>query len=935
MNKKEIENQQNNKYNNDTNYDDINSKDKSALIKELNENLNIEFTKREMLINENNQKDLIKNSLFTIQENPNDELIGSNSQNQKEESKYNEACEESIIKKDFNDNNIAMSFYGVDKDIENIVKNLHFNEEIKKEISNVEEGYLEPIEFDKYNIEEIKKITKSVNTTDLHEVKKIMELMEYDGKMISKISYIKYLLYKSRDIDNKDINETKKRMEEENDLFAWRDIFPGPESFFRGVMYSFLEDIILNKNNNAYKYFLFHLNRNIEDQYFKRILNYYKIDSMKSKIILILIYYALSIQDAEVSIETAHSLFVKIYNFDINFDLLLILNLKFMIYKYLKINEKKLYTREYPVPMGSLLPNRYKNKSSYNFKDFYDNNLLQLNREAERITISVIPFILRRNLIIYSFNQKNINLISVHTDTKENMNNIPIRLFILNGTYEIVYSREYYNKFQKVFSKFSSISNNKKTVFVNNNINFFTEKILGDIDEEDDDNFNNFTQKRGTYINPGFIKPPINTEINAKNIQFNNMTKTIYLNKNNFNDKNIINKGNYNTNDNFNKINIDNNNNIFNDNFKINNNDNKNINKNNNNFNNNNKINNDINKNKQDKFMKTRSKTMTNLINIFENKNRKENNLNQIKRPQNINTKDISNVKINNLINKKECPTCKQQVSNDFYCQNCTLMHLISFIQNSYISFIKNNVSNLIKQKTKEKFEIYLANLTIIFPCQTKKSFSEAYFLLSEAGKHILDEKINNFKSSLCLGCFNYVNDQNNIVGNENEKNLNNNDGIVFKFPCGCVFCSGKCLNRFINAVPLNKMKSFICACGFEYEYMQLKYLLYFSISHNLIKFKNEILRYMYEIINKKCCKCNKVIPVIEGNRSDVHAIEVMDNEADKIFGIHRFNHLICDICNKSRDITKNKFYCNLCSNEHSIIGEKNFKNCQINCSIF
>ena len=330
--------QKNKEYINNNNNNDINDNDKNAIIKELNENLNIELIDSENLSNKTNQKDAIKNSLSIIQETPNDDLSGAafDAPNQKKESKCHETYEESIIKKEFNDSNIAMSFYGVDKDVENIVKDLQFNEEIKQGISNTEEGYLEAVEFGKYNIEEIQKITKSVNTNDLHEVKKIMELMEFDGKMISKISYIKYLLYKSRDIDNKDINEMKKRMEEENDLFAWRDIFPGPESFFRGVMYSFLEDIILSRNIIAYRYFLFHLNKNIEDQYFQRILKYYKIDSLKTKVILILIYYALLIQDAEASIETAHSLFVKIYNFDINFDLLLILNLKFIIYKYLK-----------------------------------------------------------------------------------------------------------------------------------------------------------------------------------------------------------------------------------------------------------------------------------------------------------------------------------------------------------------------------------------------------------------------------------------------------------------------------------------------------------------------------------------------------------------------------------------------------------------------
>ena len=656
-------NLQNNKeYTNNKNDEISNSNDKSALIKELNENLNIELTDGETLTNETNQKDPKKTSLSIIQETPNDDLSGAafDTSNQKKESKNTETYEESIIKKEFNDSNIAMSFYGVDKDIENIVKDLQFNDEIKQGITNIEEGYLEAVEFDNYNIEEIQKITKSVNTNDLHEVKKIMELMEYDGKMVSKISYIKYMLYKSRDIDNKDINEMKKKMEEENDLFAWRDIFPGPESFFRGVMYSFLEDTILSRNIMAYRYFLFHLNKNIEDQYFQRILKYYKIDSMKTKVILILIYYALSIQDAELSIETAHSLFVKIYNFDINFDLLLILNLKFIIYKYLKINEKKLYTREYPVPMGSLLPNRYKNKTSYNFKDFYDNNLLQLNREAERITISVIPFILRQNLFIYSFDQKSVNHIFVHTDNKENMNITPIRLFILNGSYEIVYSKEYYHKFQKVFSKFSSIINNKNTVFINNNnnINIFKEKILGNIDDEDNDNNNNYIQNRATYINPEDIKQHIKTESNTIINQCSNMIKSVGLNIiNNINNKNINNKGNYNTNDNVNKINNGNNNindNRTNNNYDIKyNNMNNNNNSNKYNISNNNKLNNDIYNKKRYNFIRYRSNTMSNLIDLYENKNTKDNNLNQIKRPKNINTKDISNTKINNLIKKK------------------------------------------------------------------------------------------------------------------------------------------------------------------------------------------------------------------------------------------------------------------------------------------
>ena len=214
------------------------------------------------------------------------------------------------------------------------------------------------------------------------------------------------------------------------------------------------------------------------------------------------------------------------------------------------------------------------------------------------------------------------------------------------------------------------------------------------------------------------------------------------------------------------------------------------------------------------------------------------------------------------------------------------------------------------------------------------KSFSEVFKLLSENNKNHFKEKLNNFKSSLCLGCFKIVNQRNAFISyNErgNEKNI-----FLFKFPCGCIFCSENCLNRFINAVPITRIKSFICGCGVEYEYIQLKFLLYFAISHNLIKFKNEILRYMYDIIKNKCCICNIEIPLVQEKKNNVNIMEITDKEAEKIFGIEKFNHLICEKCVKNKEISKKKFYCSLCSSEHTIISKLKINNCQIRntCSI-
>ena len=134
------------------------------------------------------------------------------------------------------------------------------------------------------------------------------------------------------------------------------------------------------------------------------------------------------------------------------------------------------------------------------------------------------------------------------------------------------------------------------------------------------------------------------------------------------------------------------------------------------------------------------------------------------------------------------------------------------------------------------------------------------------------------------------------------------------------------------------KMTSYNCACGEEYNCIKLKYLLYFAISHNLNSFKTEILRIMFEYMKNKCCICNIEVPINQGQKNNFNIFEIGDQEIDQIFKINKFNHLVCNKCSKSKDISKNKvFYCKMCSSEHSILNKKTIQNGQIraNCLIF
>jgi hypothetical protein len=351
--------------------------------------------------------------------------------------------------------------------------------------------------------------------------------------------------------------------------------------------------------------------------------------------------------------------------------------------------------------------------------------------------------------------------------------------------------------------------------------------------------------------------------------------------------------------------------------------------------------------NMSNNYTKMNSNINNNLANTNSNINNNQMNLNDNLNPKterdkkvNIMKNQFDNVNYNNqmIINSvnppvymnqslmKQCPQCKKPNKDNFYCEQCLLNHLIPYIENNYIEFLKENINNSITQKKLKTFNEYLLNLNVIYPNSASKSFNESYYLLSSPNRNIFNENLDKFKISICLLCKKLV---------EKDKNefLNN---TYLRFPCGCIFCSISCLNKYLTTVPFNLMSLYQCSCGVKYEYIQLKYLLFFSISFDFKNLKKEIMRFMYEIIKTKCCKCKKDKEKLNKDKINVSAMELIDHEGERIFGIHKFHHLICDICKKNFDLNKNKFYCNLCVSEHMFIKKPDGQNIQMNntCTI-
>ena len=889
---------------------------KDILMKELNDNLNIDFKTPKPQNettdgqNDDNKKNpSIISSLSVIPEsNGNDEMSIKQSCNFDNQAKDIPSIKSSAIEnyKYDEDNEDLMSVYGGNNDLELIVKNLENNEIMKQDFSIIEEDYLKVIEFGKVTQEQINKIIKPIKKNDLLYAKNIMERVELDGKIISRISDIKFLLIKDKSISNDAMSELEQKLLEKN-IYGWREIFPGGDSFFRAIIFSYIEDIILTRNLSQYCVFLYELNKNIDDKYFNRILSFYKIEYSRALTNLILIYYALKVKKVDDGILKAHSIFIKTFNFDINFDMLIILNLKYIIYKYLRDNERKLYTKDYSVQMGSLLPAKYITQRGYIFKTFYENNLLQLNKEADKISISVIPFILRRDLYIYSFENNKVNQFVVNTGNNENKDFVPFKIILTNGSYQIIYTNDYYIQYQKFFSLFSSIANIYK-------VNSQSQNVAENKIKES----NIFNTKNTMVFAANTMTQNVN--MNMKSQSNNHFSPTPNNNKKCENQRNL----NFNTNINNINDNIDNEDKrpkteIF---GKL-----RNRKKNNSTSNNNQNINNNNFKSTaqisvygvDNKDEKERNSNSNNINNQYQQKFSSQNSAFQ--RPQ------FNNNKINTQI-INECARCKKPIKIDqFYCDACNLDFIVNYIQKNYIIFIKNNISNLIKGKNVENLSLFLANLKINYSNSYQKTFTESYNNLTEYDRKEFTERFSSIRTSICLGCFKY------IGGNQ----INKNNNICFRFPCGCIFCSGDCLNRFINAVSFMKFNYFSCACGKEYDYVNLKYLLYFSMSLNLFKFKNEILRFLYEIIKNKCCKCKREIELKQDNNNSLNIIQVSDPEVAQIFNINHFNHLICDKCYKNNEKIKNEFYCVLCNANHKVINNFTINKCAIRntCSIF
>jgi hypothetical protein len=288
--------------------------------------------------------------------------------------------------------------------------------------------------------------------------------------------------------ENNEINQLliNKLKSLNNICYKWRKIKGDGNCFYRSIIFAYIENIILTNNLSKLKniicdmYFKFK-----EDKLNDKLKN--KNDSQNIILCMILIYLALSPSNEKNidSILRAYEIYIKCFNNIPLFDYGLIYYFRYLIYKYIFQNEDKFYSNDFPIKLENLLPSEYETQDgTFLFNKFYDEYVLKLHKDAEKIIIYVTPFVLEMNLNILIFEENN--------KTLENMKFLNVNE---NNSITILYRKSHYDlsyseKFVKEFYDYLEIFEYDD---INENISDDSLIINSDIDDYNRKNivFNN------------------------------------------------------------------------------------------------------------------------------------------------------------------------------------------------------------------------------------------------------------------------------------------------------------------------------------------------------------------------------------------------------------------------------------------------------------
>ena len=645
-------------------------------------------------------------------------------------------------------------------------------------------------------------------------------------------------------------------------IFNYRSIEGDGDCFYRSLIFSILENIILMNNIMQMKelLILFHEkinlnNRLINEKEYLKVISYVNINEILE------ILYLLITKIEKNDLQTAYTMLLKVFIFNQDFDFAIIIFTRYLLYEYISANEDKIYSKEFLLEVGCLLPDNYiidkGNKNEYYFENYFSEELMNPKTFAEKIIVYIAPYVfnINMNILDYCFGENGAK--SVITEKKfnnEKKDNFQCQINLLyrKNHYDVYYKYDFWDKYKE-------------------------------------------------YLN--ILK---NKSENIKNLEENESPKPIHENSN-LNNKNNSEENN-NINNNFELF--DNNNikeNKIDENIK----EDKNINK--NNINNNSEF--SIFNNKNDNEI-TKSKIfirdMVKINNIPENNSNNNNNNNNINNNNDNNNQINKNININN--NLPTCLECHNNYEKEDYffglCDACLLSNLKTLLLAAFMEFLKNP-ENLINSR--EKFRQFLTEKIC------KISFQEDINLYAAIynSKFNFNDLLLNVRNSICLFCGKQLNNPGKYF-----LELPCKCGLCCE-RCFIRYCQFIILHIALKEQKYTSNYKYLnllsCFCGFTYNTQNVLYMIKETAKRNLTSEKTMYMDYIDNFWNWRCCMCKNNFTSTKTFYKFTFLCEKIDinllNQNTKL------KHLICNDCYLDYNINQIKIIdCNICELEHSII---------------
>ena len=256
-------------------------------------------------------------------------------------------------------------------------------------------------------------------------------------------------------------------------IYKFRSVSGDGDCFYRGLIFSLMENIVLTNNIMLMKelLILYHEKINLKNPLLKDKEYLYVFHQMNIQIVANIIYILINIM--ETDIEKAYRTLLKIFLFCPDFDFGIIYFTRYLIYEYISANQDKIYSREFQVEIGTLLPEDFVaekgNKNEYFYENYYSMQLMNPKTFAEKIVLYISPFVFNidMNILIYDFGINGApSFIEEKKFLNEYKNNsqIQINLLFRKAHYDIYYKQKYFEEYKDYFNILKNIKEDIKII---------------------------------------------------------------------------------------------------------------------------------------------------------------------------------------------------------------------------------------------------------------------------------------------------------------------------------------------------------------------------------------------------------------------------------------------------------------------------------------